>query len=30
MKNNGLVSLEKLDLKELYNIIISNTKITPT
>ena len=29
-QKNRLVSLEKLDSKELYNIIISNTKSTPT
>ena len=30
IKNNRLKSLEKLDSKELYNIIISNAKRTPT
>ena len=30
IKNNCLVSLGKLDSKELYNIIIFDTKSTPT
>ena len=30
IKNNRLINLEKLDSKELCNIIISNTKSTPT
>ena len=28
IKNNRLVSIEKLDSKDLYNIIISNTKFS--
>ena len=30
IKNSRLVSLEKLDSKDISNIIISNTKSTPT